>query len=391
MKKLKLVDYYILIPYLVLSFFGIVMVYSSSANVALSTGTTAGAYLIKQTAYVIVGLVLAFGFYYLKLSVLRSGRIVEYMTFGIFFLVVTVLIVGSRVNGAKGWINLGPINIQPEEFLKLFIVLFLAHYMDSHQQALSERFWTTMWQPLLMLLVLMLLIFIQPDTGGFVIDGFIVLIMILASGNRRGLPMTIVGGLFLLYVGMLVTLSHIDVTHSFLAHSYQLQRFVAFADPFGTVKTVGRQLVNSYYAISNGGLFGVGLGNSIQKMGYLPEPNTDFILAVTSEELGVVTVLGVLFFLGMLAFRAVRLGNRATTMYESLVCYGIAALLTVQSLFNVGGVIGALPITGVTLPFVSYGGSSMLVLASCMGILMNISAREKRERQAVLNVKLAAN
>lgn len=391
MKKLKLVDYYILIPYLILSLFGIVMVYSSSANVALSTGTTAGAYLIKQTVYVIVGLVLAFGFYYLKLSVLRSGRVVEYMTFGIFFLVVAVLIVGSRVNGAKGWINLGPVNIQPEEFLKLFIVLFLAHYMDSHQRALAERFWTTMWQPLLMLSVLMLFIFIQPDTGGFVIDGFIVLIMILASGNRRGLPMTIVGGLFLLYVGMLVALSHIDVTHSFLARSYQLQRFVAFVDPFGTVKTVGRQLVNSYYAISNGGLFGVGLGNSIQKMGYLPEPNTDFILAVTSEELGVVTVLAILFLLGMLAFRAVRLGNRATTMYESLVCYGIAALLTVQSLFNVGGVVGALPITGVTLPFVSYGGSSMLVLASCMGILMNISARAKRERQAALTVKSTTN
>ncbi|GEK28437.1 FtsW/RodA/SpoVE family cell cycle protein [Furfurilactobacillus siliginis] len=382
MKKLKLVDYYVLIPYIVLSFIGIVMVYSASTNVAASTGTTAAAYLIKQSAYVVVGLVLAFIFFRMRLSILRNWRVVTFATGGILFLVLFVLVFGARVNGAKGWINLGPVNIQPEEFLKLYIVLFLAHYMDSHQFSIETHYWRTMRGALALLAVLVGCILIQPDTGGAAIDICIILIMALASGNKHNVPMEILTGLFVAYIGMLSILSHVDLTHSFFGKSYQIQRFVAFVDPFGTIKTVGRQLVNSYYAISNGGLFGVGLGNSIQKMGYLPEPNTDFILAVTSEELGAIAVLGILLLIGTLAFRAIRLGNRAETAYESLMCYGIATLLTVQTLFNVGGVVGALPITGVTLPFISYGGSSMLVLSMCMGLLLNVSAREKRARTA---------
>lgn len=387
MKKLKLVDYYVLIPYIVLSFIGIVMVYSASTNVAASTGTTATAYLIKQSAYVVVGLILAFVFFRMRLNILRDWRVVTVATGGILFLVLFVLIFGARVNGAKGWINLGPVNIQPEEFLKLYIVLFLAHYMDSHQFSIEDHYWRTMRGALALLAVLVGCILVQPDTGGAAIDVCIILIMALASGNKHNVPMEILTGLFVAYIAMLGVLSHVDLTHSFFGKSYQIQRFVAFVDPFGTIKTVGRQLVNSYYAISNGGLFGVGLGNSIQKMGYLPEPNTDFILAVTSEELGAIAVLGILFLLGTLAFRAIRLGNRAETAYESLMCYGIATLLTVQTLFNVGGVVGALPITGVTLPFISYGGSSMLVLSMCMGLLLNVSAREKRARAA----ELAAN
>ncbi|GKT02871.1 FtsW/RodA/SpoVE family cell cycle protein [Furfurilactobacillus sp. WILCCON 0119] len=380
MKKLKLVDYYIFIPYIVLSLIGIVMVYSASTNVALTTGTTPSMYLIKQAAYVVIGLGLAIFFDLMRLSVLRRMRLVGWATIIMALLLVAVLVIGSRVNGAKGWINFGPVNIQPEEFLKLYIILFLAHYMDSHKQGLEQHYWRTMRSPLIMFAIMTGLILIQPDTGGFAIDWFIILIVIMASGNKHNVPMEIVMGFFALYIAMLSALSHIDVNSSLWTKHYQLQRFVAFVDPFGTIKTVGRQLVNSYYAISNGGLLGKGLGNSIQKMGYLPEPNTDFILAVTSEELGALAVLGILFLLGMIAYRAVRLGNRAETMYESLVCYGIAALITIQSLFNVGGVVGALPITGVTLPFVSYGGSSMLMLSMCMGILMNISARQKRLR-----------
>ncbi len=385
MKKLKILDYYILIPYIVLSLIGIVMVYSASANVALSSGTTPNGYLIKQTIYVVVGLGLATIFYLMRLSILRQRMFVEVATFGMLGLVVLVLLVGARINGAKGWINLGPINIQPEEFLKLYIVLFFAHYMDSHQVSLEERYWKTMRSPLLLFAVMIGFILMQPDTGGAAIDWFIILIMMMSSGNKHNVPTEIVGILFVGYLGMLGFLSHANLSSSVWTKHYQMERFVAFIDPFGTIKTVGRQLVNSYYAISNGGLFGRGLGNSIQKMGYLPEPNTDFILAVTSEELGVISVLIILALLGTLAVRAIQIGKRAATMYESLVCYGIAALITVQSLFNVGGVVGALPITGVTLPFISYGGSSMLVLSMCMGILLNISTREKRARLAERN------
>ncbi|MYV16521.1 FtsW/RodA/SpoVE family cell cycle protein [Furfurilactobacillus milii] len=382
MKKFKILDYYILIPYIVLSLIGIVMVYSASANVAISNGSTPNGYLIKQTVYVILGLFLAAFFYWLRLSLLRRRSYVEIATFVMFGLVLIVLVIGARINGAKGWINLGPVNIQPEEFLKLYVVLFLAHYMDSHQVSLEERYWHTMRAPLILFAVMIGLVLMQPDTGGAAIDWFIILIMMLSSGNKHNVPTEIVGVLFIGYLAMLGFLSHTNLNSPMWTKHYQLQRFVAFIDPFGTIKTVGRQLVNSYYAISNGGLFGRGLGNSIQKMGYLPEPNTDFILAVTSEELGVIAVLIILALLGTIAGRAIQIGKRAFTMYESLVCYGIAALITVQSLFNVGGVVGALPITGVTLPFISYGGSSMLVLSMSMGILLNISAREKRAQIA---------
>ncbi|WP_369395645.1 FtsW/RodA/SpoVE family cell cycle protein [Lentilactobacillus senioris] len=129
---------------------------------------------------------------------------------------------------------------------------------------------------------------------------------------------------------------------------------------------------------------GVGLGNSIQKTGYLPEPNTDFIMAILSEELGVLTVIMILFLLMVIVCRCVLLGIRSNDTFQSLVCYGGATYLTVQSLFNIGGVIGALPITGVTFPFISYGGSSILTLSLCIGVILNISDKQRQERQRVI-------
>ena len=162
--------------------------------------------------------------------------------------------------------------------------------------------------------------------------------------------------------------------------SYKLARLVAFIDPFGHANGSGQQLVNSYYALSNGGVFGVGLGNSIQKRGYLPEPNTDFIMAITGEELGLIGVVIIMLLLGIIVWRIIRIGIRSADSFNTLVCYGVATYFAVQAFINVGGVIGWLPITGVTFPFISYGGSSMFSLTLSLGIVLNISADERRRR-----------
>lgn len=165
---------------------------------------------------------------------------------------------------------------------------------------------------------------------------------------------------------------------SFLQDIYVYKRFIAFLHPFKTAANEGAQLVNSYYAIHNGGLFGLGLGNSIQKRGYLPEPYTDFILSIIAEEvgsLGALVVLGLLFYLVILIMER---GVKAQSQYSTLICFGVTAIIFFQTLFNVGAVLGLMPITGVTLPFISYGGSSLWVLSAAIGLVLNVTAEEKK-------------
>lgn len=369
-KKAQL-DLWIAIPYVVLSLLGVVMVYSSSVNIGGVNLATAA--LHKQIFYVLLGFGVASSGYAIKLQVLRSWRVLLSFAAVVTVMLVLVLLVGGTVNGAKSWLTIGPINIQPEEFLKLFIIIFFANYLSSHLALNQQHYWHHVKPALILLFIQGLLVLAQPETGGFAINMSCILIMVLASGQWRRAPSLIISGLFAMYIVMIVVLDHVNVHSTFWLHHYQLQRFAAFVDPFGTRRTIGNQLVNSYLAVSNGGLFGCGLGAGIQKQGYLPEPNTDFILAVISEELGAVAVLIILIILGMLVGHLIRLGNRSSTLFERCFCFGLGTWITVQTLFNAGGVIGALPITGVTLPFISYGGSSTLALAGGIGIALNIS------------------
>ena len=163
----------------------------------------------------------------------------------------------------------------------------------------------------------------------------------------------------------------------FLRKSYQFQRLMSFLHPFELERKGGAQLVNSYYAIHNGGLFGVGLGNSMQKRGYLPEPYTDFILSITAEEVGVIMTILLVGLLFYLMWEIMEVGINASSQFDALICFGVATILFTEALFNIGAVLGLLPITGVTLPFISYGGSSMIVLTAAIGLVLNVSANEK--------------
>lgn len=363
-------DPWLTVPYIVLCLIGIVMVYSASAAVTLQNGGSATSYLIKQAIFVIVGFAVAFAMARIPLAKLKNGRFLLAFFALLFAALVWVRAWGASVNGAHGWIPLGPLSIQPAEIVKFFIILYLARQFDSFQARPELSNPVHAIKPFIIVGILLLLILIQPDTGGFAINAMIAVVMFLGGEiNWRTGARIIVGGVALLIVGLPFAARFI-AAHM---HSYQASRFVAYIDPFSATRGVGNQLVNSYYAISNGGLTGVGLGNSIQKMGYLPEPNTDFILAIIAEELGLVMVIIILLLLAIIVCRTIVVGIRADTLYKTLICYGVATFFAVETFFNIGGVCGLLPITGVTLPFISYGGSSMVVLSAALGLVLNIS------------------
>ncbi|WP_413614339.1 FtsW/RodA/SpoVE family cell cycle protein [Limosilactobacillus vaginalis] len=367
-------DYYLMVPYLVLCMIGIVMVYSASSAIEMQNGGTPTSYLIKQTIYVIMGICcLLFGANY-PLKHYRTPRFLRDSTLAIIGMLLFVLVLSHAVNGAKGWINLGVINIQPVEICKIYFILYLSDRM-ARVRARNDHFISSGGGPWLVVALCLLLIVLQPDIGGMAINVMIVAVLFLACDFRWSFGISI-----LLIIPIMCYLLVEKAVESGLIHGYRMARFVAFLNPFGNASGSGSQLVNSYYAISNGGVFGSGLGNSVQKMGYLPEPNTDFIMSITSEELGLVGVSVILILLMIIICRMIQIGVRSNSMYEMLLCYGSATFILIEAFFNIGGVLGLLPITGVTFPFISYGGSSMLILSFTVGIIMNISIQQNKQR-----------
>ncbi|UQS83761.1 FtsW/RodA/SpoVE family cell cycle protein [Bombilactobacillus thymidiniphilus] len=383
--KLKNIDYWILIPFLLLSAIGIVMVYSASSNVAITQGYNSLFYFKRQLIYVIVGLLGCLLFYLIKIDLLKSKVFFEYFLFLVMIMLLYLLVrkhldPNSLVNGASAWIKVGPFNIQPLELAKLSLVLYLAKILSARSLRIRQKQLVPMLQELLPPiavagLVTALTLF-QPDLGGAAILASIIFLLAFSSGIDLKYVAGIIIVLVIIFICGYFWFKHQLVVNS--GSSYKMKRLMSFYHPFELEKSGGAQLVNSYYAISNGGLAGRGLGNSIQKLGYLPEPYTDFILSIISEELGVIGVIVVLALLGLLIMRIVYLGLKSKSSYIALLSYGIAIILFVQSAFNIGGVLGILPITGVTLPFISYGGSSQIVLSICIGIILNISINLKK-------------
>ncbi|MGV3488860.1 MAG: putative lipid II flippase FtsW [Tuberibacillus sp.] len=373
MKKLfKHYDYTIVVTTLLLIGFGIVMVYSAS-NIwtVAKLNLPSDYYFKKQIIWAFLAVIAGL-----------AGMILPYKMYKPFvkpillitlFLLLAVLLVGATHKNAQSWFSIGGFNIQPAEIAKLTIIIYLASVFSNKQAYISD-FKSSVLPPLIVVCVIFFLIVIQPDLGSAMILAGISGSVILCSGIR------------LKHVIMLLCLAGVGVAIIFTSSlsSEQASRFTETYHPFDP-GVDSFQLINSYIAITNGGLAGQGLGNSIEKTGYLPEPHTDFIIAIIAEELGVLGVLFVILCLAYLVIRGILIAIKCNDVFGSLISIGISSFIAIQTFVNLGAVTGLLPITGVTLPFISYGGSSLVMMAFSVGILTNISAfvhmKEKKTKE----------
>lgn len=387
--KRHFLNYSILIPYLMLSIIGLIVVYSTTSAYQIQQGGGPMRLVINQSIFWLVSLVGIFIIYRMRLSFLRKSSVVN-----IVIVVEILLLIASRffepVNGAHGWIRFAGFSMQPAEYLKLIIIWFLAHKFDKIQseigtydyQALTKGSWVPNrlndWR--VVSLLFLGLVVTLPDLGNATIITLIIIIMLSVSGvGHRWFSTALMG----ITVGATVLLGSIwvmgvDVVAKIPVFGYIAKRFAAFFNPFEDATNAGLQLSNSYYAMSNGGWLGRGLGNSIEKKGYLPEAHTDFAFSIVIEELGLVgasLILAILFFL---ILRIIVVGIRARDPFNAMMALGIAGMLLVQTFVNIGGISGLIPATGVTFPFLSQGGSSLLIISIGVAFVLNIDAHERR-------------
>lgn len=367
-------DFPLFVTYTLLCLFGLVMIYSASMVWAVKKLEMTPDYFFNRQ---LINLVLSFiAFFVVAAIPYRKYRIKKWYTVILmtaFILLVLVKIIGVAPggSGAKSWINLGFMNLQPSEVAKLaFIIYFAAIFKRKEERNLLSSFKTGYLPPFIALSMAVLLILAEPDFGSAMLVLCIALSVVITSGIRFktfaifAVPATILGAIFVVLV--------VNFPQLFVSGK-RVGRISAFLDPFEDAKGYGYQIINGYYAIGAGGLKGVGLGQSVQKLGYLPEPQTDFIVAIIAEELGVfgvTIVLGGLFFL---IARIFVIGIRSTDSMARMICTGVATWIGLQTFVNIGGLAGIIPLTGVPLPFISYGGTSILLLSIALGVVANIS------------------
>lgn len=372
--RFKLIDKWIAIPFVSLMLFSIIMVYSASSYSAMESHGNPNYYLVRQTAYVAVSLIIAAVVYIFPFRVLKNQRIISFATLFMLFLLILVLFMPETL-GASRWIPLPGFNVQPAEFAKVFVIWYLAYIFSKKQKGLQTNFKQTVIKPGVLVGLITILVLVQPDTGTAIVIALIIIMMLSASGAplRVGLGIFLIGSMI---VGLVIIFIYKFGEHiPFLGYRYD--RFLGWFDPFGYYETEGHQLVNSYYALNRGGLFGVGIGNSVQKTGYLPFPYTDFIMAIVGEEVGLFGVSLVLGAFALIIGRSFYIASQSKNSFHSLICVGVGSMLLVQSLINMGGITGILPITGITFPFLSYGGSSIMTVAISVALVANASTLER--------------
>ena len=274
----------------------------------------------------------------------------------VLLLLVLIPGIGTEVNGSRRWLKLGPFNLQPSEFVKLFVLVYLSAYLVRRQDEVRQR-WSGFLKPLSVLFLIMLLLMLEPDFGATVVTLGAALGMLFLAGVKLWQFLLVIGG-FLLALVILV-----------ISEPYRMQRLTAYVDPWADQFNSGYQLTQALIAFGRGEWFGVGLGNSIQKLFYLPEAHTDFVFAIFAEEFGLLgSLLLIALFLAFI-WQILRIGRHAELLgkpFSGYLCYGIGLVFAGQMLINMGVNTGLLPTKGLTLPFLSYGGSSLLM--SCMAV-----------------------
>lgn len=356
-------DKLLLFAAIMLAIFGIIMIYSASSIWADYKFADSFHYVKQQLLFFIVGLVLMlfiakidYTWYYKKTNLILGICII---------LLILVLIpgIGSIRNGSRSWFGIGPFGIQPSEFAKLGLIMFTAKYLTN-----SNKFLKDIKQGVIPILIVLFFIFglimLQPDFG----TGMIIVVSILA--------MMFIAGVNIKFFLGLGTIGIVGIVGLILIAPYRMDRIISFLNPWQDPLGTGFQIIQSLYAIGPGGLLGMGFLNSRQKHFYLPEPQTDFIFSIISEEFGVLGVIIVVALFALLLYRGIKITLRCQDSFGKYLAFGMIFQIIVQTVMNLMVVIGLIPVTGVTLPFLSYGGSSLLISMISMGILLNISKKK---------------
>jgi cell division protein FtsW len=349
---------------------GAVMVYSASSAESLLSGPGDASYYLKR--YVMFALL---GMVVLQLASRHGLKVIRALTpmllISSFVLTIAVMLpgVGVTVNGATRWLGAGPLQFQPSELLKVALVLYAAQLLATRPQC--TRSVATLTKPLLLVVgAACALLMKQPDMGTTMVICFSIGALLVAAGvPMRNLAL--IGGVLLFLATVLA-----------IAEPYRRERLFSFIDPFADAGDSGFQSVQALTAIGSGGFFGVGLGESVQKIFYLPEAHTDMILAIIGEELGLFGILGLISLYGMIGYAGLRTAKLAADRYAKLLAAGITSLILCQATLNFFAVLGMMPLTGVPLPFISYGASNLVVLMGAMGLLLNVAATGGRAQRA---------
>ena len=357
---MKKPDYLLLLGIVIISLFGVLMIYSSSYVWAEYKFNDAFKFVKTQSLFLFVGYILMY--FILKVPYTKYLDKSNFLFISCLILLILVLIpgIGTVRNGSRSWFGIGGFGIQPSEFTKLSLIIFTSKYLSYNEKSIKDIKKGLL--PILLVLILVFgLIMLQPDFG----TGMIIVVSIIGLLFVSGVPMN-----FFIKLGLLGLLGIVGLI---IIAPYRMKRIVSFLNPWSDPLGSGFQIIQSLYAIGPGGLLGLGFGNSIQKHFYLPEPQTDFIFAIISEEFGFMGILIVSFIFILIIYRGFRIAINCENKFGKYLAFGITFQLAFQCLLNLMVVVGLIPVTGVTLPFLSYGGSSLLITMLSMSILLNIS------------------
>lgn len=353
-------DFTIFFTVLILAGFGLVMVFSASYIPSLESRGDAFFFLRRQAFWIALGFL---GMTFTaSINYWKWRKLAPMLLILNFLLLLMVYIpgVGIEVNEARRWIGLGGFQIQPAEFTKLALIIFAATFL-SKKSIRMDNFWNSSFIPLVVMGLSFLLILEQPDLGTALAIAAVVGVIIFAAG----IPFK---QLFYLIITSCPVIFYLA-----LSEDYRMRRIFSFLDPWADPLETGYHIIQSLYALGPGGVFGVGLGRSRQKLYYLPEPQNDFIFAIIGEELGFLGAVTIMLLFFILFWRGFKTSLMAPDTFGSLLAAGVTAMVTMQALINIGVVTGSIPVTGINLPFISAGGSSLFFAMCSMGILMNIS------------------
>lgn len=364
MKKAGQIDYILLTIILLMLAFGTIMITSASGYTALRESGDPYAYLKKQIMFLVIGGIAMFVLSFLNFNIYKKFAIPILIVAFILMLAVMLPGLGYASKGARRWINLGFTTFQPSELMKYAVVIFFAAYL-TRKSVNPQKFFKTIWPLVAILGGVGVLMYIQPHLSGLIVIAVGGILVIFLSGIKL-LPFAIGGGVAA--AGAVVMA---------FAEPYRVARMFTFLAPFQDKQGDAWQISNALYGIGSGGLTGVGLGRSVMKFLYIPEPHNDFIMAIIAEELGFIGVLFVFALFTFFIIRGCRIALKAPTKFSALVAAGVTGIIAFQAIVNLGVVSASLPVTGMPLPFFSYGGSSLVVLMGAVGILLNISRYTK--------------